>query len=111
MNYKHLIKSIKNAHDVLLFQAVKAVNYNLTIRNWIIGFFIIEFEQNGSDRAKYGERLLSSLADSISIKGLSETNLKNSRFFYLTYPQISQLLTDKFIGMEKSSSVNWSVAD
>ncbi|MDD4155887.1 MAG: PDDEXK nuclease domain-containing protein [Candidatus Cloacimonetes bacterium] len=95
MDFENLIISIKKTHDILLSQTVKAVNYNLTIRNWIIGLFIVEFEQNGSDRAKYGEKLLNKLAESISIKGLSETNLKNSRQFYQTYPQIGQLLTDQ----------------
>ena len=34
--------------------AVKTINQATTLRNWIIGCYIVEYEQNGSDRAKYG---------------------------------------------------------
>jgi len=34
----------------------------LTIRNWLIGYYIVEFEQNGKDRAEYGISLLKSIA-------------------------------------------------
>ncbi|MFB2120829.1 PDDEXK nuclease domain-containing protein [Parapedobacter sp. 2B3] len=47
-----------------------------------------EFEQNGQDRAKYGERLLPELSASVKIRGLSETNLKLCRLFYLAYPHL-----------------------
>lgn len=39
-------------------QVAHAVNCMLTARNWFIGFFIVEFEQHGADRAQYGEQLL-----------------------------------------------------
>lgn len=38
--------------------AVKTINQATTLRNWIIGCYIVEYEQNGSDRAKYGDNLL-----------------------------------------------------
>jgi hypothetical protein len=60
---------------VLQQSALRSVNKHLTIRNWLIGFYIIEFEQKGKDRADYGEKLLFELSKSINIKGLSETNL------------------------------------
>jgi predicted nuclease of restriction endonuclease-like (RecB) superfamily len=34
------------------------VNTSLTLRNWIIGYYIVEYEQNGKDRAEYGEKLI-----------------------------------------------------
>lgn len=88
MNLKHLSEIIKLTHVHLHRQAVKAVNVNLTIRNWLFGFYIIEFEQNGEDRAVYGEKLFFELSRRIAIKGLSETNLKICRQFYKTYPQL-----------------------
>jgi len=42
--------------------AYKQVNSSLTIRNWIIGYYIYEFEQKGKDRAEYGEKLIPNLA-------------------------------------------------
>lgn len=51
----------------------------------------MEYEQKGSDRAKYGERLLKRLEERVNTKGLNLTLFKNSRRFYLLYPQIGNL--------------------
>ena len=42
----------------MVTRAAVAVNQALVLRNWLIGAYIVEFEQNGTDRAKYGTRLL-----------------------------------------------------
>lgn len=76
MRFDKLVISIQNTHEELQRSAVKAVNQSLTVRNWLIGLYIIEFEQKGEDRAKYGERLMPELASSVRIRGQSETNLK-----------------------------------
>lgn len=86
MKFDKLVINIQNTHDELQRAAIKAVNQALTVRNWLIGMYSVEFEQNGEDRAKYGERLLADLAESVEIKGLSETNLRLCRQFYTTYP-------------------------
>jgi predicted nuclease of restriction endonuclease-like (RecB) superfamily len=93
MNFKILVKNIQHTHDKLQEQAIHSVNIHLTIRNWLIGFYIAEFEQQGADRAKYGQRLIDELALSINIKGLSARNLKLFRQFYFTYPQVATILT------------------
>jgi len=74
--------------------ATNAVNKSLTVRNWLIGYYIVEYEQNGEDRAKYGAAIVDKLAENLNVKGLSSRNLKLFRQFYLSYPQISQSLTD-----------------
>ena len=33
----------------------------MTLRNWAIGYYIVEYEQDGSDRAEYGSHLLKNL--------------------------------------------------
>lgn len=66
-NYNQLISSIASVHESLQSYANNAVNQALTLRNWIIGYYIVEFEQNGEYRASYGKNLLSNLAESISI--------------------------------------------
>lgn len=96
MNFELLINNVQNAHQSTQQSAVKAVNIYLTVRNWLIGNYIVEFEQNGEDRAQYGTRLIAELAKQVNIKGLGETNLKQSRKFFLTYPQISQTASDLF---------------
>ncbi len=95
MNFELLVSTIQQTHNTLQQSALKSVNKHLTIRNWLVGFYIVEFEQKGEDRAKYGEKLLSELSKSIDIKGLSVTNLKLNRQFYNIYPQIHQTLSDE----------------
>ena len=96
MNFDILVRTITETHSALYQQAVKAVNVNLTLRNWLVGLYIVEFEQNGEDRARYGEKLLPNLVSKIAIKGLSETMLKLCRQFYSTYPNILGSATQKF---------------
>ena len=92
-SFEELVNSIYQTHRVLQENAAKAINYNLTVRNWLIGCYIIEFEQNGEDRAKYGTGLLEEIAKKLKnkgLKGFSISAMKNHRSFYLCYPQISQ---------------------
>jgi hypothetical protein len=58
MKLNRLVATIASTHEAMRNQAVQSVNTALTIRNWIIGHYIAEFEQKGEDRAKYGGRLL-----------------------------------------------------
>ncbi|MFA5557276.1 MAG: DUF1016 N-terminal domain-containing protein, partial [Flavobacteriaceae bacterium] len=95
MNFEILVNTIQSTHNQLQQNAIKSINKHLTIRNWLVGFYIVEFEQNGSDRAKYGERLLKELAKSVNLRGLSETNLKLFRQFYFQYPQIGQIVPEQ----------------
>lgn len=67
------------------------MNYWLTVRNWLVGWCVVEWEQQGSDRATYGERLLGDLARTLrqrGVSGLALTNLKLCRQFYQTYPAL-----------------------
>ncbi|OHB73094.1 MAG: cytoplasmic protein [Planctomycetes bacterium RBG_16_41_13] len=93
-NFSLLLNSIKSIHLQLQDSAAKAVNKLLTIRNWLIGYYIVEYEQNGEDRAQYGGKLLENIVSNLPDLGFSKTNLKLFRQFYLTYPQISQSVTD-----------------
>jgi hypothetical protein len=40
-------------------------NQALVVRNWMVGAYIVEFEQDSADRAKYGTRLLETLAEDL----------------------------------------------
>jgi predicted nuclease of restriction endonuclease-like (RecB) superfamily len=97
MNFEQLIQTCEQAHNYLQGTVVSAVSQSLTIRNWLFGHSIVEYEQNGEDRAKYGAELLKKLAARLnnnSIKGLSDRSLRNCRQFYLVYPEISQTFSD-----------------
>lgn len=90
MKFQDLLHNIANTHTELQTKATQSVNQFLTIRNWCIGAYIVEYEQNGNDRAKYGTKLFKTLAQELkSIKGLRTTELKKCRTFYLTYPLFS----------------------
>ncbi len=69
------------------------MNRLLTIRNWLIGYYIIEYEQKGEDKAKYGDGLLEILSDSLRVKGLSVTALRTNRLFYIQFINIRQTVS------------------
>jgi DUF1016 N-terminal domain len=100
MQFEELIFTIQQTHDTLQESAVKAINKHLTIRNWLIGLYIIEFEQNGEDRAKYGEKLLQKLAERLSKDSLSYRNLKLFRQFQIAYPQIGKIAIDYWLNTD-----------
>lgn len=63
---------------------------------WAIGYYIVEYEQAGSDRAKYRTQLLKNLEREISQKGMNSTLFKLCRNFYLLYPQIGATVSNQF---------------
>ena len=91
-SFEELSTSILQTHQSAQAGAVRAINQMATLRNWLIGCYIVEYEQKGSDRAKYGDRLLKRLEERVNTKGLNETLFLAARRFYLFYPQISELL-------------------
>ena len=86
MNFESLVGRINLIQDALQAQAAHAVNLSLTARNWLVGYYIVEFEQHGEDRAKYGEKLLSRLSKSINCKGFEPRRLREYRQLYMVYP-------------------------
>ena len=94
-SFDHLSDVVTQLHESAYSASVKAVNRFATVRNYVIGFYIVEYEQHGSDRAKYGDRLLKRLAEKVNKRGINETLLKVARVFYLNYPQIRLYLEGK----------------
>ena len=89
VNFEQLIKQIETVHSESQKFAIQQVNFSLTMRNIIIGFQLVEYEQKGSDRALYGENTMKRIAENLKhIKGISLPQLYRFRVFYLTYPQI-----------------------
>ncbi len=103
-SFEHLTQLVEQVHNSAYSSTVKAINRFATIRNYIIGFYIVEYEQNGSDRAKYGDKLLKRLAEKINKRGINETLLQSCRRFYAMYPQIqSYLIGQKYSTTSKKS--------
>ena len=89
VDFESLVKHIQHASEALRKDARLVINRNVTTRAWLTGFYIVEYEQHGNDRAKYGDKLLKRLAERLDDKSWSQTSLKNARAFYLTFPEIS----------------------
>ncbi|MDR3350175.1 MAG: PDDEXK nuclease domain-containing protein [Prevotellaceae bacterium] len=105
MIFLQLSQQIKHVHEVLQQYAVKAVNVGLTIRNLLIGYYIVEYEQQGDDKATYGEKLLEKLSVSLAgegLKNISQAELSRFRQFYTTYPQILGTLSQKSLQLPAS---------
>jgi predicted nuclease of restriction endonuclease-like (RecB) superfamily len=94
MNFEKLIQIITSTHEAFRQNIAKAVNLSITVRNWLIGYYIAEYEQKGEDRAAYGEELLQKLADRINTEGFSYRNLKLFRQFYQVYPQVGFAISE-----------------
>ncbi len=90
-NFGALVTSIHQVNENMVAQAGRAVNVSLTLRNWMIGAYIDTYELNGSDRANYGDNLLSELAKRLTGMNVSNCNRRQLyRYlrFYRLYPQI-----------------------
>jgi hypothetical protein len=96
-----LLSQISQLDGQLTTQAAKSIDRLLTIRNWLIGGYLFEYEQNGTDRANYGSKLEQTIAETLDRKGLSERNLKLFKQFYVVYPQIMQTVSAQFKLPEK----------
>ncbi|MEW6670496.1 MAG: PDDEXK nuclease domain-containing protein [Thermodesulfobacteriota bacterium] len=93
LTFSRLVASIRQIHDQMAAQAGKAVNVSLTLRNWMIGAYIAEYELSGADRASYGDNLLSELSVELhrhrhKISNSGRRQLYNYLSFYRVYPQI-----------------------
>ena len=55
---------------------------------WLTGYYIVEYEQHGADRAKYGTGLLKKLAARLNNSNFALPSLKNYRAFYKVYPEV-----------------------
>ena len=96
LSFDSLSLSISNINALASDTAKRSINQLLTMRNWAIGYYIVEYEQDGNDRAKYGDNLLEKLEATINTKGLNKTLFRACRQFYSVYPQISATVSHQF---------------
>ena len=95
LSFENLADNVSQIHELTSGKAKNAVNQMLTVRNWAIGYYIVEYEQSGKDRATYGASLLVNLAKKLNIKGLNRPMLVLCRSFYLKYPQIHAIVSKR----------------
>ncbi len=92
--YQKLLEQITNVYQQGRQSAVIAVNSHLVNTYWLIGQYIVEYEQGGHPKATYGKQLLERLSKDLMLtlgKGFSRSNLQRMRQFYLTYPIRAEL--------------------
>ncbi len=94
MTFDSLYKSVAKLNEAFEDDTARAINRNITARNWLIGFYIVHYEQKGEDRAKYGEKTLQKLSEKLNKKSLSYRNLRLYRQFYLEFSLLEKPVFD-----------------
>ena len=96
--FQQLIELCRRTHQEMQSRAGRSVDTFLVVRNWLFGWYIVEYEQNGADRAEYGRRFLVTLSkrlQEIGIRGSSPTRLKLCRAFYQQHRGIGPTASDQ----------------
>lgn len=88
--YVRLVAQITEVWDEAKAKAAIAVNTELLNANWHTGRYIVEFEQDGNAKAKYGDKLLVNLSKDLTRlrgRGFSRSNLVYMRKLYIAFPK------------------------
>ena len=98
-SFETLVDLCRRTHEELQHRALRSVDIAMVARNWLLGWYIVEYEQNGADRAEYGKRLFENLSVELkrsNIKGSSATRLRLYRTFYLQFKGIRPTVSGEF---------------
>ena len=90
-NFENLVELCRRTHEETRRSAAHAVDRSLVVRNYLFGWYIVEYEQHGADRAKYGAQTLRTLSSMLKARigrGFSVDALERMRRFYLLYSHI-----------------------
>ncbi len=88
-SFEDLVRELKTFITESRRQIIRAVDFAQVQTCWGVGRYIVEYEQKGADRAKYGAKLLPKLSERLTTdfgQGFDERNLRNMRLFYRTFP-------------------------
>lgn len=89
--FQSLVDLCCKTHEEMQAHAVRSVNLTLVVRNWLVGWYIVEYEQSGSDRANYGASTLKQLSKALKRtipRGFSVDSLEQMRRFYRAYGDV-----------------------
>lgn len=106
VKFDGLVGLFEQTQTAMQNQAVRSVDIALVVRNWLFGWYIVEFEKAGKSRKSlYGKTLMPKLAkrltDSLG-KGFSRRSLDQFRQFYEGYEKIWQTLPAESQNQSKS---------
>ena len=108
--YRSVFGEVAGILDAARRSAARSVNAVMTAAYWLIGRYIVEFEQSGEDRAEYGTKLIRRLSEDLTHRfgrGFGAVNLSQMKKFYLLWPSERILQT----ASEKSPSPAAQQAD
>lgn len=114
-DFGQLVELCRRTHEETRRTATRAADACLVMRNWLFGWYIVEYEDGRADRSRlYGKKLIERLANELKASGLrgcSPTNLRKFREFYRAYPEIQQTLSVESIpnpppGNQQTTSIN-----
>ena len=108
-NFENLVALCRRTHDQTQRSAARAIDRSLVARNWLFGWYIVEYEQHGADRAEYGSQILnrvSSRLQQIGIKGSSITRLKLYRRFYQQQKGIGPTLSAQLASLAYGDGIS-----
>ena len=106
--YGQLITAISTITTQMVGRVATVANQALVLRNWMVGAHIVEYQQHGADRAKYGARLLDTMAEDLKtkgVKGLGSRTLWNCKAFYSMYPQVRQPALAEFSAVQSAPDI------
>ena len=95
-DFTALVDLCRNTSDAAQARVGRIADTSLAVRNWLLGWYMVEYEQNGEDRAAYGTALLERLSQALG-KGFSTRSLRQFRAFYLHRKEIWQTLSAKSV--------------
>ncbi len=87
-DFERLVELCRRTHEETRRSAARAVDRSLVVRNWLFGWYIVEYEQSGADRAEYGAQTLKKLSAALKERigrGFSVRYLRQFRRFYLEF--------------------------
>ncbi len=92
--YSHLIAQIEQTVNDGRKRVVAAIDQSMVVTYWNVGQHIVQYEQNGKERAEYGSKLLRNLSLDLTARlgsGYNHTNINYMRMFFLEYPILGTL--------------------
>lgn len=87
-DFERLVELCQRTHEETRRSAVRAIDRSLVVRNWLFGWYIVEYEQSGADRAEYGAQTLKRLSAALKERigrGFSVRSLEQFRRFFLQF--------------------------
>ena len=91
-DFSTLVELCRQTHHAVQARVGRAADTSLAVRNWLLGWYIVEYEQQGADRAAYGTALLERLSTALG-RGFSARSLRQCRAFYVHRRGIRQTLS------------------